>query len=492
VSVNGIDVGDGAFTDVQAKTIRVSFDSALLVEGPNTIRVQALLEPGSAFDVVYVNSLDLAYPRRLVALGDSLGFTGISTGAASVQGFRANDVGVLDVTSRTPAVLTGVERSAGSVRFKVGEGRRYFAFTPASVRTPELSHVDTLSSLRVGSADYLVITPESLEDAAGELADYRRSQGLTTRVVTLETIHDEIGFGIPSPQNVKAFLAYAHDEWSGAPRFVVLIGKGTYDFMDSMGQGDNLMPPLMAATPLGLYASDVRLADVAGDDGIPEMMIGRIPVLSDDELRSYIGKLSAFEGLGVDRALFLADNPDAAGDFISDSESMVSLLPQEATLDRVYLGTLSVGAARAALAEKLRAGVGFANYIGHGGLDRFASEGLLLTSDVPNLGNGVPPILASLTCSVGRFEIPGWSSLAESLLLQDGGGAVAAWSPSGLSYNAEAVLLNRAFVEALYDPNTRYLGEAVNASMKSFGEKGHLPFMLFIYNLLGDPATRIR
>lgn len=48
----------------------------------------------------------------------------------------------------------------------------------------------------------------------------------------LETIHDEMGFGIPSPQNVKAFLKLAHGKWSPAPRFAVLVGKGTYDFKD--------------------------------------------------------------------------------------------------------------------------------------------------------------------------------------------------------------------------------------------------------------------
>jgi len=54
------------------------------------------------------------------------------------------------------------------------------------------------------------------------------------------------------------------------------------------------------------------------------------------------------------------------------------------------------------------------------------------------------------------------------------------------------MILNRAFVEALYDDNTQYLGEAVHHALETFAEEGELPFMLSIYNLLGDPAVTLR
>jgi hypothetical protein len=349
-----------------------------------------------------------------------------------------------------------------------------------------------LTSLRAGGADYVVVAPESLEAAATELAQYRKSQGLKARVVRLETIHDELGFGIPSPQNVTAFLKLARANWSPAPRFVVLLGKGTYDFKDALGVGDNLMPPLMAATPNGLYASDNRLADLEGDDGVPDVMIGRIPVLSDEELRTYLRKLQAFESAGLGEALFLADNPDAAGNFVGDSEYLVGLLPGDVDFHRVYLSQLTLAQARQELMARLQAGVGYWNYIGHGGLDRFASEGLFLTTDVPLLANAVTPVVASLTCSAGRFEIPGWASLGEALVMKEDGGAVAAWTPSGLSYNSQALILNQALVSSLYDENAEYLGEAIQSALETFSEEGQLRFMLSIYNLLGDPATRLR
>ncbi len=493
VRLNGALLGEETFSGVGVTTLGFELDPSLLVEGANNVAVEAVLESGVAFDVVYIDSLDVSYPRRHAALFDRAGFTAVGSGAVHVEGFTSDDALVLDVTDpRVPTLVSGATRAGGTVHFEALGGRDYFATASAAVAEPELKAVPTLTSLRAGGADYLVVTPESLEAASAELAEHRKSQGLRTRVVTLETIHDEFGFGIPSPHNVKAFLAFALGKWSPAPRFAVLVGKGTFDYKDVEGRGDNLNPPLMAATPNGLYASDNRLADVSGGDGVPDVMIGRIPVLSDEELRSYLTKLQAFEGQGLGEALFLADNPDVAGNFPGDSEKLVSLLPDDVDTHRVYLSQLTLAQARQELMGKLQQGVSFWNYIGHGGLDRFASEGLFLTTDVPPLSNSVTPFVASLTCSTGRFEIPGWASLGEALVMKEDGGAIAAWTPSGLSYNSQALILNEALVSSLYDGNTGVLGEAIQDALETFSETGQLRFMLSIYNLLGDPATRLR
>jgi hypothetical protein len=493
VRVNGSLVGEGTFQGSVAATLGFELDPSILIEGANAVTVEAVLESGVAFDVVYIDSLDVSYPRRHAAVGGRLGFTAAGAGTVHVTGFPMDDAVVLDVTNpRTPAIVRGAVRSGGTVHFDAASGHEYFLTSSTAIGSPAAKGVDTLTSLRKGAADYVVIAPSALKEAAAELAEHRESQGLKTRVVPLETIHDELGFGIPSPSNVKAFLALARKSWRPAPRFAVLIGKGTYDFKDVLGNGDNLMPPLFAATPNGLYASDNRLADVAGGDGVPDIMIGRIPVLSEEELSAYVSKLQAFEGAGLGAALFLADNPDVAGNFLGDSETLVGLLPDDVEAHKVYLSQLTLAQARQQVMTHLQAGVGYWNYIGHGGLDRFASEGLVLTTDVPAMTNAVTPIVASLTCSTGRFEVPGFPSLGEALVMKEDGGAVAAWTPSGLSYNSQALILNEALVKSLYDGSTEYLGEAIQDALETFSEEGQLQFMLSIYNLLGDPATRIR
>lgn len=54
---------------------------------------------------------------------------------------------------------------------------------------------------------------------------------------------------------------------------MALVGKGTYDYRDRAGAGDNLMPRLLASTNDGLFAADQRVADV-DDDGVVDLATG--------------------------------------------------------------------------------------------------------------------------------------------------------------------------------------------------------------------------
>ena len=81
-------------------------------------------------------------------------------------------------------------------------------------------------------------------------------------------IHDE-GF--------LEFLETAWDEWQVKPRFVALVGKGRFDFKNVLDDHANLLPPPLVSTNYGLFAADMQLGDVSGEDGLPEIAIGRLP-----------------------------------------------------------------------------------------------------------------------------------------------------------------------------------------------------------------------
>jgi hypothetical protein len=70
------------------------------------------------------------------------------------------------------------------------------------------------------------------------------------------------------------------------------------------------------ATPRGLFASDNLYADVKGNDSMPEMAIGRLPVIDAIELNQVTAKLIAYEAGSGDwtRAVtFAADPRDSDG-----------------------------------------------------------------------------------------------------------------------------------------------------------------------------------
>ena len=272
------------------------------------------------------------------------------------------------------------------------------------------------------------------------------------------------------------------------------LGDGTYDHRNLLGEGDNWMPPVLETTPDGLFAGDGAYADVNGD-GVPEYALGRIPVDSAEALDAYLQKLMAHEvsvGGSQGEVLLLADNADAGGNFPADIVALAERISPTVPLSMLSLDTQPVPEARAELFEHWQRGVGLVNYLGHGGLDRLAEEGWLTTEDVATLNSPERlPIVSALSCVINRYAVPGYDSLGEALVLAQTGGAIATWGPTGLSRNAEAVRLNEALFEALYEAEHATLGEAVMGALSRYGRISRMPYMLRIYTLLGDPALTL-
>jgi hypothetical protein len=340
-------------------------------------------------------------------------------------------------------------------------------------------------------ADYVVIAPAALRDAAERLADTRRAQGMTAIVADLDQIMDTFNGGVSDPRAIRAFLSYAHTQWSQGPRYVALAGAGTYDYRNLLGFGDNLVPPLLVQTDSGLFPSDNQLGDVDGD-GLPEVAVGRIPVLSAAELDAYTAKLAGYESATpadwMGKAVMTADATDRGADFGADSDEVAGHLPPAYQVNRVYLDSLPLAAARGQLMAAIGGGTAFLNYMGHGALDRLSSGGLLTSADVPGLGNnGRLPVLTAMTCTINRFEVPGIPALGEILVKDDQGGAAAVWGPTGLSANGEAKLL----AERFYSAGDARLGDRLLRAIADFRTLGGNPDLPRLYDLLGDPALRL-
>jgi hypothetical protein len=97
-----------------------------------------------------------------------------------------------------------------------------------------------------------------------------------------------------------------------------------------------------------------------------------------------------------------------------------------------------------------------------------------------------------MNCLNGYFVAPAFDSLAESLLKAEGRGAIASFSPSGLSLDGPAHQYHRALMQALTSGRHERLGDAVLAAQKTYADSGLMPELLSVYQLLGDPAMSIR
>jgi hypothetical protein len=452
-----------------------------------------------------VDAIEVSYWRYYQAVNDVLVMRGAGHSVVTVEGFSEPAVLVFEIGSGRLKQVgeTTLDGAGGNYRvsFRPEGDSWYVAVTASSLRQPAWLVGDTGSDLKDESqqADYVVIAPPDMLGPVQELADYRAGQGMSTKVVSLADIYDEFNAGLTSPEAIKAFLTYAYEHWaSPSPGYVVLVGEGSLDYKNHRGYGDSVVPPLLVGTPYGLYAADNRLVDV-DDDGLPEMAIGRLPVLSGAELSALIGKIKAYEssagGGWQQEVLMVADDVDIeAGHFPVDSDVVANLVPAGYNVQKVYItAERSASEARSELLSGLQAGLRLVNYIGHGAPDRLASEGLLRVSDVSGLWNGERlPVLAGMTCLIGRYENPGSDSLSERLVLQPDGGAIAVWSPTGMSLNAEARILDQTFFEALFAAEQPVLGVTLLQAQQAYKNRGNEQFMLDIYNLLGDPALRVR
>jgi len=504
VRLNGVNVGTARWDGLTARSLRFTIDPAILRDGANAVELAAHLNDGIPYSLVYVDGFAVDYVRQARADNDRLRLApgGMAPHAVAVDGFTRDDIVVLDITDPDAPVLqpTAVERTGRNWRafFRCQPRHDYFAASAGTAAAVTAASPDWPSRLREteSGADYVVIAPQSLLEPAEALAAYRAGQGHRALVVDLADIYDEFNHGRSSPHAIRDFLAWAVAHWSVAPRHVVLAGRGTYDYRDLGGFGDNLLPPLYLGTSHGLAAADNRFACVAGDDNVPDLAIGRLPAATAAELQAMVDKIIAYEalpgGAWSRRALVVADNPDPAGDFPADSETVAAELPPWLRLRRISLAEQTAVEAREALVSGIATGAGLVNYLGHGGVDRLAAEGVLRLDDVPLLANGARlPLVLAFTCAAGECTIPGYPGLGEALLTRPAGGAIAVYAPAGLSDNAAAVELNAALAAELGRGHAT-LGEALRAALAAWAPADPTAaYHRDLYILLGDPALRL-
>ena len=107
---------------VRASSTRSSrFDSDLLVNGHNVIKLFAPGDTGASNDIGYINWFEITYRRQLQAIDDRLSFASPALAALSgernlyqVDGFSSDDVQAYDISDPAhPVRLTGLGPVAG-------------------------------------------------------------------------------------------------------------------------------------------------------------------------------------------------------------------------------------------------------------------------------------------------------------------------------------------------------------------------------------------
>ena len=514
------------------KTFATTLPAGTLTHGLNTIAVGAWNPPNILGDQVMANYWEVDYRREFRAWERTLAFTTEADGPQEYQttGWVTGDVAAWDVSNpRQPIALANVAITpdgagyAARLRSSAAAGTRYWLqeagahHSPASVRRRD----DTGLRAPTGGADAVIITPAALRGPAERLAEWHRAQGRRAVVADLQDVFDEFNGGIYHPQAVPEMLRWARDHWTApAPKYLTLFGDGHWNFKGynpaNFAPTPIMIPPYLAWVDLwqGEVPADALYGDLDGDQ-VPDLAVGRLTVNTVAEANAVVAKIEGYDQTERSqpwqkKALFVADNTDSAGNFASVSDEVIAgYLPSDLEVTRAYLpGSLisvppvpatsaQIAETRAIISNTLQSGVWMVQYAGHGAIERWASEGLWQASDIPGLtNNNQLPVVMTFNCLDGYYAYAPttsspMASVAELMLRQPNGGAIAAISPSGLGTTPEQTEFRKILLDVIFKENVREIGAALTTTKTRFYQRYGNNYLLQTMMLFGEPALRL-
>ena len=448
---------------------------------------------GEAPPVVYVDAVEIDYARLAEADASVFWFEGAEEGVNSVTGLGSETVWLYDVSDPARPKQYGelMPNEAGSLGFAAaGPDLRFLVASTNSVLAPH--HVGPRFAANLRSAehrvDYVIIAASHLVGDAQALADLREADGYRVLLVDIDDVYWEFADGEPDPLAIRDFLSFARQRWEIAPQFAVLVGKGSLDYRNLMDLGGNWLPTALTPTDGGLVPSDSMLGDVANDDGVPEVAIGRLPITTGEELARIIEAIKAFEANHESKDVFFAADASDRDEFVAAARALAEwTAPSRA--HEINLNAETLNRARERIFSFWDGQLSWLSYVGHGGLDRIANEGLVTSADVATLAQmRSTPVMLAWTCNIVRFDLPGFFSLGEQLVTE--GSSAGVFSATGWSNHFDTDVFRTALSEAVFASDAETIGEAMVSAHRAASD-APLP-MHRVYMLLGDPALRLR
>ncbi|MCB1044461.1 MAG: hypothetical protein KDC35_16075 [Acidobacteria bacterium] len=366
---------------------------------------------------------------------------------------------------------------------------------------------------------YLMISAPELMDAIQPLADYHRKKGLKVAVIDINDVYDECNYGQPHPRAIRDFIEHAYDQWQEPKlEYVLLVGDAGWDSRVDTARWSryadddhawatipfteynqkisrNLIPTYNYFPFEGHSASDNWFASVSGDDFVPDVALGRFPLVTPEEVTAVVNKTIRYMEQPVDewmsRLLWITNEQRS---FQNRSDKLAEK-SKDRGLKSVKIYPESTEVSNEKNTQKILESweAGLVIFYGHGGRfiwrtgppDFRKNHDLFTLSDLDHLQNTDHlPIVLSLTCYTSPFDHPTADSLGEKLLRLPNSGAIGVIGASWR--NSPSLQMAEEFVEALTIPGT--LGQAFVRSKQKLNSRQ----LIETYNLLGDPAVPLR
>lgn len=515
---------DSGFIDkFEVKVLKAQFLSSVLKNGSNTVDVHSFAVSGNTVNQIALDWYELEFPRFLKTTTDSLNFaytnlvspvsaslvvTGLSGASFSFYRFVAEDNSIIKITNIT--------RSNDTLRFtdSVKNGTYYFLLRENKISAPFFFYKKKFVNLRnqTRQADYIAIThPAFLSAAANYTSFIGSAYGVTTALINVYDIYDEFNYGFFAPEPIREFLKATHMYWQlPKPKYVFLIGKGTYDFYGNKAKYFGAPKVVNYIPSFGNPVSDnwFVLWDTTGAL-IPQMNIGRLPAKNVEEFQSYVLKHQKYVTKGFDdwnkRFIFFSGGNFTDPNQIAQSKSVNDFIINSyvvkppiggsvanfyKTIDPITnFGPYSPEYIKNAIDQ----GGVFISYLGHSGTQTWDNS----ITDISQLANirDRNPMISDFGCSTAKFAEPDITSFSELAVNGLQGQAISYIGNSSLGFTSTAYTFPQFFYKKLLVDTSASLGDVHRLAkidyVKEYGSGGSFAVFVKTNTLIGDPIVKL-
>lgn len=355
------------------------------------------------------------------------------------------------------------------------------------------------------SKPFVIIYPKSLQTGAIAYKNYRQSiAGGSYNVIAanIDELYEQFGYGINKhPIAIKNFCNYLKDSLTNPPKYIFLIGKGVgCDALGPSTQYLNLIPTM------GIPSCDNLLTSVLSSTNlntfIPEIPIGRIAALTNNDVNIYLAKVQQHENSAPadwkKRVLHFVggDEPVLANALASYMASYESIIKDTLFGGEVYTFKKNTTAPiQTAISDSIKGiisnGTALINFFGHG-----SEQGFDQAIDDPEIYNntGKYPFVIANSCYSGNIHIPGRQSVSERFVFSNQKGSIGFLAATSLGFVHALNTYNSWFYEALSKTNyNQGIGDIIKEAAKNNSNTFDkiTQFTSLDMTLHGDPSLKI-
>lgn len=511
---------------INKSSVYRTFESQYPSNSSTTYSLQLNYSPTNGTATAYLDYIELTATSRmrynnsqtwLRTTDNSIDHAVLYRVENNANSLRAWDVTVIDSIYEAPIRPAATD---ALINVRDGGARQILLFEPSQALQPQRIEPITPTDLAGATLpDMIIVAPDNFSAQAERLAIlHRENDGFNVLVARPQEVYDEYSAGKQDPLAYRELLRSYYKRYDGLyPHYLLLLGKGTYDPRNLLGNNSNLIVTCEAYQSFSdngnAYCSDDMMGYLEdGESGQQiesmDVAIGRLPVKTEAEATHVIDKIERYitrqdllqndpRGDWRNNVVLLADDADPGSIydtmFAHDAEKLATRIKtrySQYNIARVFADAFTQQSGSSGsyypdvnntLKQHIDYGCLLIDYIGHGSTQYIGTERYITPNDISEYTNRDRlTFFVTSTCSFGRCDLTDDICGAERFLLAEGGGV-------GLVTATRPIVHHEAFntqlcMNLLNPANS--VGDAWRATKNTYAVSHSVV-------LLGDPALRL-